>query len=174
MHSMDELVRCAAQLGKSLEARGRMIVTVESCTGGMIAMALSETPGSSAWLDRGFVTYTNEAKVELVEVPPALIAENGAVSREVACAMAIGGLKRAPMAFLALSVTGIAGPSGGTVAKPVGTVVHGFAWRSSAQDLLSRVQARHYPGDRREVRLAASIFALRQGLLLLDEALPGG
>jgi len=187
MHSMDELVRCAAQLGKSLEARGRMIVTVESCTGGMIAMALSETPGSSAWLDRGFVTYTNDAKHDIVGVPASDIADHGAVSQEVALAMALGALRRAPLALLALSVTGIAGPAGATRTKPVGTVVHGFAWRaaigdpgrSPAAELLvdedsgetfrHRVMACHYPGDRRQIRLAATIFALSQGLLLVNE-----
>jgi len=178
--SIDRLVESAALLGRALEARKRMIVTVESCTGGMIAMALTETPGSSAWFDRGLVTYTNAAKSDLVGVPAPVIARHGAVSVEVARAMACGALHRSPMAALAVSVTGIAGPGGATPSKPVGTVVHGFAWRparhapdakGSAEGIEHQVLARHYPGDRGEVRLAAAMFALGQGLQLLREVI---
>lgn len=187
MRSIDEAFDYAARLGQALQVRGSMVTTVESCTGGMIAMALTETPGSSAWFDRGFVTYTNDAKHDLVGVPASDIADHGAVSQEVALAMALGALRRAPLALLALSVTGIAGPAGATRTKPVGTVVHGFAWRAAigdpgrapAAELLvdddsgeafrHRVMACHYPGDRRQIRLAATIFALSQGLLLVNE-----
>jgi nicotinamide-nucleotide amidase len=187
MRSIDEAFDCAARLGRALQARGSMVTTVESCTGGMVAMALTETPGSSAWFDRGLVTYTNDAKHDLVGVPASDLAKHGAVSQEVALAMALGALRRAPLALLALSVTGIAGPAGATRTKPVGTVVHGFALRveigdpgaapaaellvdeNSGETFRHQVMARHYPGDRRQIRLAATIFALSQGLLLVNE-----
>jgi len=192
MRSIDEAFDCAARLGRALQARGWMVTTVESCTGGMIAMALTETPGSSAWFDRGFVTYTNEAKQDLLGVPASHIAHHGAVSQEVALAMALGALRRAPLALLALSVTGIAGPTGATPTKPVGTVVHGFAWRaaigdpggapaaelppedSSGDTIRHRALVCHYPGDRHQIRLAATIFALTQALLLVNGLRPPG
>lgn len=105
---------------KAYEARGWMIATVESCTGGLVAAALTEIPGSSAVVERGFVTYSNEAKTELVDVPAGLIAAHGAVSPEVAAAMARGGLARS-RADVAVAVTGVAGP-GGSEFKPEGLV----------------------------------------------------
>lgn len=115
------LVPAAQELIERCVARGTRIATAESCTGGLIAGTLTEVPGSSAVFERGFVTYANEAKTELLGVPADLIARAGAVSEDVAVAMAEGALAHSP-ADLAIAVTGIAGPGGGTPAKPVGLV----------------------------------------------------
>lgn len=111
----------AARLLAEAQARGYTLVTAESCTGGLIAATLAAVPGASASLERGFVTYSNEAKAEMLGVPAELIAEHGAVSREVALAMVAGALAHSP-ADIAVAVTGIAGPGGGTATKPVGLV----------------------------------------------------
>ena len=111
-----------ARLGDALVARGATIVAAESCTGGLVAAACTSRAGSSAWFERGVVTYSNAAKTELLGVPETLIAAHGAVSGEVARAMAAGAIAQTPATF-AVAVTGIAGPDGGTPAKPVGTVV---------------------------------------------------
>lgn len=136
-------------LARSLTARGWMLSTAESCTGGLIAAACTELAGSSEWFERGFVTYSNAAKIELLGVDPALIAQHGAVSEAVALAMARGAQHRAGTA-LALSVTGIAGPAGGSPDKPVGTVWLGWA---VAQQLVA--QRHHFAGDRSQIRQAA-------------------
>lgn len=111
----------AAQLLTETKARGYTIATAESCTGGLIAATLAAVPGASASLERGFVTYSNEAKHEMLGVPADLIAQHGAVSREVALAMVAGALRESP-AQIVVAVTGIAGPTGGTATKPVGLV----------------------------------------------------
>lgn len=116
-----EISERAAWLISALTARGEMVATAESCTGGLIAGALTDIAGSSAVVDRGFVTYTNEAKVEMLGVDDATLAEFGAVSRETATQMAHGALYRSRAAY-AVAVTGIAGPCGGSVEKPVGMV----------------------------------------------------
>lgn len=115
----------AETLGRTLAARGWKVVTAESCTGGLVAQLLTETPGSSAWMDRGFVVYTNESKQEVLGVPPDVLATHGAVSEPVALAMLRGALERS-RAEVGLALTGIAGPTGGTADKPVGTVC--IAW----------------------------------------------
>jgi nicotinamide-nucleotide amidase len=148
----------AAQLAAALLRRRWLLATAESCTGGLIAAACTALPGSSDWFERGFVTYSNAAKTELLGVPAALIAEHGAVSEPVARAMADGALARA-RAQASLSVTGIAGPSGASPGKPVGTVC--FGWRVGGQ---THAQTRHFPGDRAAVRAQAVEHALR-GLL---------
>lgn len=150
------VVALATRLGRALAAEGRMITTVESCTGGLIAQALTETPGSSQWFDRGFVTYSNEAKTELVGVPAPAIVSHGAVSEAVAAAMAEGALARS-RAWLALSVTGVAGPGGGSEAKPVGMVCFGWAQRGGPV----RVRTHRFDGDRAAVRRQAAAFALQ-------------
>ncbi len=119
--SLDDLAPLAATVLDALIARGWMVATAESCTGGLISGALTEIAGSSAAVDRGFVTYSNEAKTELLGVPADLIQKVGAVSKDVAIAMAEGALTRSN-AQIAVSVTGIAGPGGGSAEKPVGTV----------------------------------------------------
>jgi nicotinamide-nucleotide amidase len=141
-----------------------MLATAESCTGGMISAACTDLAGSSAWFERGFVTYSNEAKTELLGVDAALIAQHGAVSEEVARAMASGALGRS-CAQVSVAVTGVAGPTGGSAAKPVGTVWFGFA-------LPGRVvsEVRRFDGDRAAVRSATVRHALQRLLELLREA----
>ncbi len=137
-------------------ARGVMVATAESCTGGLIAAALTAIAGSSDVVDRGFITYSNEAKTDLVGVDPRLIADHGAVSEAVARAMADGALARS-RAHVAVSVTGVAGPGGGSAAKPVGLVWFGCACRDRATVSLSHV----FPGDRTAIRRATVAEALR-------------
>jgi nicotinamide-nucleotide amidase len=137
-------------------AAGLRIATAESCTGGLIAATLTAIAGSSDVVERGFVTYANAAKVELLDVPADLIAAQGAVSEAVARSMAEGALRHSP-ADLAVSVTGIAGPDGGSADKPVGLVWFGVARRGRPARTLSRV----FPGDRSEVRRATVATAIR-------------
>ena len=154
-----ELEALAARLGEQLLARGEMLATAESCTGGWVAQCATAIAGSSAWFERGFVTYSNEAKQEMLGVSAATIAAHGAVSEATAVAMAEGALEHS-RAQWAIAITGIAGPAGGSVAKPVGMVC--FAWAGS--DGTRAVTTRHFAGDRQEVRAAAVEFAL-SGLL---------
>ncbi len=142
--------------------RGWMLATAESCTGGMIAAACTDLAGSSAWFERGFVTYSNESKTELLGVDASLIAEHGAVSEEVARAMAQGAVSHS-RAQVAVAVTGVAGPTGGSPAKPVGTVWFGFQINGQ---LTSEV--RHFGGDRAAVRQATLQHALQRLLQLLN------
>ncbi len=140
----------AALANKILERAaqaGIMLTTAESCTGGMLAAALTEIPGASAVFDRGFVTYSNAAKTALLGVPEALIAQHGAVSEEVAQAMALGALKHST-AQLAISITGIAGPGGGTAEKPVGLVHFGLAKTPPVSSGLSAEAQKAQSGDR--------------------------
>lgn len=148
-------------LAAALRQRGWKLATAESCTGGLIAAACTALPGSSDWFERGFVTYSNEAKSQLLGVPAALIASHGAVSREVALAMAQGALQRAPVQ-LAVAVTGIAGPGGAVPGKPVGTVWLG--WGTAAGLRAERLQL---PGDRAAVRAATVAQALQRLLQAL-------
>lgn len=144
--NVDDLQARALALGDALRARGWHLATAESCTGGLIAAACTAVAGSSDWFERGFVTYSNEAKSELLGVPAALIAQHGAVSEETARAMAAGALRHAPVQ-LAVAVTGIAGPGGGSPGKPVGTVW--LAWGTADALQAERLQL---PGDRSAVR----------------------
>ena len=120
----DDIRRLAEQIVAAAAARGLMLATAESCTGGLVAAALTDIPGSSAALDRGFVTYSNAAKIEMLGVPEAVLTAHGAVSAETAAAMAQGAVARS-RAAVAVSITGIAGPSGGSADKPVGLVHFG-------------------------------------------------
>lgn len=144
------------QISLRLKAKHRLLATAESCTGGMIAAACTDQAGSSDWFERGFVTYSNEAKTELLGVPAALIAQEGAVSEAVVRAMADGALARS-RAHVSLAVTGIAGPTGGSVAKPVGTVWFGWCVNGATH---SAVQ--HFQGDRAAVRAASTRYALQR------------
>ena len=155
------ILDAARRLVDALRARGWMLATAESCTGGGIAHAVTAIPGSSAVLDRGFVTYSNEAKVEMLGVDAATIAHHGAVSEAVAVAMADGAL-RASRADVAVAVTGIAGPDGGTPAKPVGTVC--FAW--ATLDGVSETATHRLDGGRAAVRAASVALALDRLLAL--------
>ncbi|WDI30783.1 CinA family protein [Hyphococcus flavus] len=145
-------------------AQGLTVATAESCTGGMIAAALTDVPGSSAVVDRGFVTYSNEAKAEMLGVPMKLIEQNGAVSAAVARVMALGALLHS-RADIAVSVTGIAGPSGGTDRKPVGLVWFGLADREGVTRVERRVFAE---GGRDFVRTKAAETALHLMLTRLN------
>lgn len=145
----------AATLLDACRAGGVLLATAESCTGGLIAAALTAIAGSSDVVDRGFVTYSNEAKTELVGVPAALIEARGAVSAEVAAAMAEGALIRS-RAAIAVSVTGVAGPGGGSADKPVGLVWFGLARRGAP----TRTDRRVFPGNRIAVRQASVVHAL--------------
>ena len=151
-----------AALADALRARGWRIAAAESCTGGLIAAACTSLAGSSDWFDRGFVTYSNAAKIEMLGVDAALIERHGAVSAEVACAMAQGALLHS-QAMLAVAVTGIAGPGGATPGKPVGTV-----WLALASgDGAPRAERLQLAGDRAAVRAQTVRHALAR---LCDEA----
>lgn len=141
--------------------KGWLLATAESCTGGLISAACTDLAGSSAWFERGFVTYSNEAKVELLGVDAALIAAHGAVSEEVARAMAQGAITHA-RARVAVAVTGVAGPTGGSRAKPVGTVWFGFMVDGSLSS-----EMRRFDGDRAAVRASTVHHALQRLVQLL-------
>jgi nicotinamide-nucleotide amidase len=150
------VVNEVAQLAKALRARGWMLATAESCTGGLIAAACTDLAGSSEWFERGFVTYSNEAKTELLGVDPALIDAHGAVSEVVARAMAFGAVRHS-RAQVSVAVTGVAGPGGGSKDKPVGTVWFGFI----VNGLLTS-ESRRFDGDRAAVRQATVRHALQR------------
>ena len=152
-----------AALADALRQRGQMLATAESCTGGLIAGACTDLAGSSDWFERGFVSYSNAAKTDLLGVPAALIDAHGAVSEPVALAMADGALRRS-RAQRAVAVTGVAGPGGGTATKPVGLVWLAWAWRGADGRIGARAVAQQFPGDRAAVRQATIGCAL-QGLL---------
>jgi nicotinamide-nucleotide amidase len=156
---MDELAR---RIGARLKDAKAILVTAESCTGGWAAQVVTSVAGSSAWFDRGFITYSNAAKQELLGVRPETLQRHGAVSEETAREMARGALERSH-GTLALSITGVAGPGGGTEEKPVGMVC--FAW-SRADEVDS--ETRYFSGDRESVRRQSVILALEGVLRTLD------
>jgi nicotinamide-nucleotide amidase len=157
----ERLERAVDALAQALMARGAQLSCAESCTGGLVAAACTSLAGSSRWFDRGFVPYSNQAKTDMLGVSPDLIAAHGAVSEPVALAMATGALKHS-QANAALALSGIAGPGGGTLDKPVGTVCMGFATRIQAEAPLMATWSLTValPGSRDEVRLAAACQAL--------------
>lgn len=162
----DALVAQVETLGDALRARGWRLATAESCTGGLLAGTCTAPAGASDWFAAGFVSYANDAKTGLLGVPAPLIARHGAVSAEVADAMARGALARASVQ-LALSVTGIAGPGGGSAAKPVGTVWLGLAWtleppRPREGRVGSRTECLHLDGDRAAIRAQTVAIALQR------------
>ena len=150
-----ELMQLSEQVGMALKARGATVTTAESCTGGWVAKTLTDIAGSSAWFERGFVTYSNEAKSQMIGVSEATLLEHGAVSEPVVVEMAVGAL-RAARADYAISVSGIAGPDGGSAEKPVGTVWFGVA-SASGQGVTQR---ECFAGDREAVRRQATAYAL--------------
>ena len=149
-----QMAAAVQALADTLQRRQWMLATAESCTGGMVAAACTDLAGSSAWLERGFVTYSNAAKTQMLGVDAQLIANHGAVSEPVVRAMAQGALLHSA-AQVALAITGVAGPGGGSEAKPVGTVWFAFA---GPWGVHSEVQ--HFGGDRAAVRQAAALHAL--------------
>lgn len=161
----DPLVELAARVGAACRAAGLTVATAESCTGGLVGHLLTEIPGSSAWFRGGLIAYADDVKEALLGVPAPVLAAHGAVSAQVALAMAQGALER-PGADLAVAVTGIAGPGGGTDEKPVGLVYVGLATRAGATAV--RREAWHH--DRSGNKRASARLALE----LLLEHLPGG
>ena len=159
-----ELEELSAEVGHALKNACLQLVTAESCTGGWVGEAITAIAGSSAWYDRGFITYSNNAKREVLNVAAATLKQHGSVSEETAREMAIGALKHS-RAHISLAITGVAGPGGGSADKPVGTVC--FAWAKGATSLKS---ARHLlNGDRAEVRYRSVEIALRGTLEILAE-----
>ena len=170
-----EVARLVQALAAKLLSRGWMLATAESCTGGLIAAACTDLAGSSSWFERGFVTYSNAAKAQMLGVDAALIAQHGAVSEPVARAMAQGALQNAH-AQVALAVTGVAGPGGGSADKPVGTVWFAWALPGQAAGAVSETplqgsmlhsEVMHFAGDRAAVRQATLHHSLRRLLELL-------
>jgi nicotinamide-nucleotide amidase len=158
----------AKRLGDVLHRQHQMLVTAESCTGGWVAKVLTDIPGSSAWFDRGFVTYTNQAKQDMLGVPAVVLENHGAVSEQTVQAMVRGGLNHSQADF-SLAISGIAGPGGGTADKPVGLVCFGWAQKREAE--APRVWSTHclFSGDRDAVRRQAVATALQE---LLDDIAP--
>jgi nicotinamide-nucleotide amidase len=155
----DDSLALARRLGRVLAERRWTAATAESCTGGLIAGAITDVAGSSAWFDRGFVTYSNEAKIEMLGVRAETLGLHGAVSEATAREMAAGALARSG-ADIAVAVTGIAGPTGGSPGKPVGLVCLAWACRGATVDACSL----HFTGDRAAVR-AAAVAAALEGLI---------
>jgi nicotinamide-nucleotide amidase len=169
MTAGERLERLSAQLGQALRAQHLTLATAESCTAGGIAYAVTMTAGSSQWFDRGFITYTNESKIQLLGVAAAYLRDFGAVSEPVARAMALGALAQSA-AQVTVAVTGIAGPDGGTAAKPVGSVC--FAWairRDPLQAAWVRTQSRGFEGDRAAVRTQSIVHAMQTLFELLQQ-----
>lgn len=162
-------------LGERLRAKGQWLATAESCTGGLIAAACTAVAGSSEWFERGFVTYSNDAKTQLLGVDPALIARHGAVSEPVVRAMAEGALGRAPVQW-SVAVTGIAGPGGGSAAKPVGTVWLAVGRVGEGVRPTVHAECVRFEGDRTAVRTqtVARAFALLDRALEADDPGAGG
>lgn len=158
MTAMDKLIDLAAALGRALQDKKLLLATAESCTGGGVAQAITEIPGSSEWFDCGFVTYSNASKTALLKVPASILSAHGAVSEETAASMARGALAHSA-AQAAVSTTGIAGPGGAVPGKPVGTVCFGWAIGQSVD-----TEQILFSGDRHAVREQTVLYAL-QGLL---------
>lgn len=161
--NLSELHILSKRVGIKLKQQSHMLVTAESCTGGGIATTITEASGSSAWFDRAFVTYSNEAKMEMLDVQPETLEEFGAVSEETVKEMVLGALQYSRGSY-AIAVSGIAGPTGGTEEKPVGTVCFGWA---NAQGTLE-VETQYFSGNREEVRLQACWHALEHLEDMLD------
>jgi nicotinamide-nucleotide amidase len=159
-----EIYELAERVGAALQKQGLMLTTAESCTGGWVAEAITMVPGSSAWFERGFVTYTYISKREMLGVRPQTLEESGAVSEPTVREMAQGALAHSH-AQVAVAVSGTAGPGGGTAEKPVGTVC--FAW--ARKDGEPRTETRHFAGDREAVRRLSVVHALRGVLSLPGE-----
>lgn len=157
----------ASALGELLQRNGWMVACAESCTGGLLAATLTDVPGSSVWFDRGFVTYSNDAKIQHLGVHPDTLERFGAVSEETAMEMAAGVLNACATAHFAMSTTGIAGPGGATPGKPVGMVCFGFATRTEA-GWTTRAETHIFEGDRQAVRQASVRFALQRAMQVFD------
>jgi len=157
-----ELVSLCDQIAARLQKQSAMLATAESCTGGWIAKTITDCAGSSKWFDRGFVTYSNDAKVEMLNINPESLATFGAVSEQIASEMAVGAISHS-RSSCAIAVTGIAGPDGGTKLKPVGTVC--FAWAVNSE--LVKSETGFFSGDREKIRYQTVEYALRKLLTLI-------
>jgi len=160
---MNNMLDLAEKVGEALKSRKLLLSVAESCTGGGVSCALTEIPGSSEWFDCGFVSYSNSAKSEMLNIPASLIAQHGAVSEEIAAAMAEGALANSE-AHVSLSTTGIAGPGGAVPGKPVGTVC--FGWRVGG---VTQTERKVFSGDRHAVREQTVAHALTKLLRYVDE-----
>ncbi|USD65683.1 nicotinamide-nucleotide amidohydrolase family protein [Vibrio sp. SCSIO 43136] len=161
---MQAITILSEKLGQSMLQKGKVLTTAESCTGGMISAAVTDIAGSSSWFDRAFITYSNQAKVEMLQVDELKLEQEGAVSEVVVGQMVIGALKHSN-ANIGVAVSGIAGPGGGTPTKPVGTVCFGFA---DNQGWL-RIETAYFDGDRATVRQQVTEYALK---VLLEHLSP--
>lgn len=153
----------AAKLGNILQQKCWVLATAESCTGGMLAEAITSIAGSSAWFDRGFITYSNQAKIDMLGVLETTLESHGEVSEQVANEMALGAFQKSD-ASIAVSITGIAGPSGGSEKKPVGMVCFGFAFNNQ---VITATQ--YFCGDRAQIRKAATHYALTTLIVLIPK-----
>ena len=151
-----KIAALAGEVAVLLTEQKLTLAVAESCTGGALCQALTDIPGSSAWFDRGFITYSNQAKIDMLKVSPALLEQNGAVSFEAARAM-VDGVHGQSNAELAIAITGIAGPGGGTAEKPVGTVFFGIGQKDQAV----KIDKRRFKGERDEVRARSVEFVLK-------------
>ena len=154
---MDNLTTLSVELGAILKARNLKLALAESCTGGMVAEVITRVAGSSAWFDCGFVTYSNQAKIDMLSVLPETLEKFGAVSEEVAVEMVLGTLKLSH-SQIAGSITGIAGPEGGSLEKPVGTVCIALATLNQS----ACVATQHFTGNRQQIRQQAATFLIQQ------------
>ena len=160
---MEDIIDLAARAGRALQQKGWLLATAESCTGGGIGQAITEIAGSSDWFECGFISYSNASKSELLDVSPALLAQHGAVSEEIAAAMAQGALSNSN-AHVTVSTTGIAGPGGAVAGKPVGTVC--FGWASTDATQTERMV---FSGDRHAVREQTVAHALKGLIRFLEQ-----
>ena len=163
-----KLDQLAEQAGKALKHHAITLVTAESCTGGWVAREITAIPGSSHWFDRGFITYTNQSKQEMLGVQAVTLAEHGAVSEQTVREMAEGALQHSH-AGVSIAISGIAGPGGGSIEKPVGTVW--LAWAGTGRS--TRTQVEYCKGDREQVRRQAVVTVLQGLLTYLDDDLDG-
>lgn len=161
---MTDLNNLARTIGDNLKQQGWLLTCAESCTGGWVAQVITSVPGSSQWFDRGFVTYTNLAKQQMLDVSEEILSEQGAVSESTVLAMAKGAIAHSE-AQISLAISGIAGPGGGSVDKPVGTVW--IAWSSPRG---THAQCYQFTGDRQTIRKQAVVTALQEILDILTEA----
>jgi len=166
--SQAQALGLAERLGAALQRRGLVLGAAESCTGGLLAGAITAVAGSSEWFDRGFVTYSNDAKIAELNVSADTLDRFGAVSEETALEMASGVMLASPAVHIAASTTGIAGPGGATPGKPVGMVCFGFAIRNG-DGITSRADTQVFAGDRAQVRQGSVVYALRGLLELIGE-----
>lgn len=155
---MEDIIELAAEVGHALQQKGLLLATAESCTGGGVAQAITEIAGSSEWFDCGYIAYSNDSKTEMLDVSAVLMAQHGAVSEEIAAAMAQGALANSN-AHIAIATTGIAGPAGAVPGKPVGTIC--FSWAMGDRTVTER---KIFSGDRHAVREKTVVYCL-QGIL---------